>query len=80
VSKSRSFLATTMIGAHAEGLSASIPDDSARIVVTPEEPVTIRAYQETDYDQVAALWARISRELACGSCLSSTLRSQSTES
>jgi N-acetylglutamate synthase-like GNAT family acetyltransferase len=29
-----------------------------------EEPVTIRAYQEADYDEIAALWTRINRELA----------------
>jgi hypothetical protein len=29
-----------------------------------EEPVTIRAYQEADYDEIAALWTPINRELA----------------
>lgn len=29
-----------------------------------EDPVTIRAYSETDFDGVAALWTRINRELA----------------
>ena len=29
-----------------------------------EDPVTIRAYSETDFDSVAALWTRINRELA----------------
>jgi GNAT superfamily N-acetyltransferase len=33
-------------------------------MAVPEEPVTIRAYREADYHQVAALWARINRELA----------------
>jgi putative acetyltransferase len=30
----------------------------------PEPPVKFRTYQPTDYDQVAALWTRINRELA----------------
>lgn len=29
-----------------------------------EQPVTIRVYEEADYDEVAALWTRINRELA----------------
>jgi hypothetical protein len=33
-------------------------------MVVQEEPVTIRASQEADYDAIAALWTRINRELA----------------
>jgi N-acetylglutamate synthase-like GNAT family acetyltransferase len=33
-------------------------------MAVPEVPVTIRAYHETDYDEVAALWTRINREFA----------------
>ena len=38
---------------------------SARsVMAVQEEPVTIRAYQEADYDEIAALWTPINRELA----------------
>ena len=33
-------------------------------MAVPEEPATIRAYQEADYDEVAELWALINSELA----------------
>jgi N-acetylglutamate synthase-like GNAT family acetyltransferase len=36
----------------------------AAVVVEPILPLVFRRYQPADYDQVAALWSRINRELA----------------
>ena len=35
-----------------------------QIMVEAEQPATFRAYRQADYEQVAALWVRINRELA----------------